>query len=135
MTPRAKRRLYLREAVIALALARLAVRFLPPAHVFRWADRPMKRICRFAADEADWVAWAIGHAVTLPRMNAPCLPQALAAHAMLRHRGIPSRLCVGVARNGEEVMAHAWAEANESTVVGGEEANRFTRLATFGGAT
>ena len=33
-----------------------------------------------------------------PWMNALCLPRALAAHAMLRRRGIASRLCLGVAR-------------------------------------
>ena len=33
-------RLYLREAVLALALARLAVRFLPAAWILAWARRP-----------------------------------------------------------------------------------------------
>jgi hypothetical protein len=135
MTPRMKRRVYLREAVVMLIVARLAVRLLPSAQIFSWADRPAKRVCRFAADEADWIAWAIEHAVTLKGMNTPCLPRALAAHAMLRRRGIPSRLCLGVARNHDELTAHAWVEAGDRKVVGGEEARGFTRLAAFGGAT
>lgn len=135
MTPRTKRRVYLREAAVMLVLARLAVRLLPPEHVFRWADRPMNRVCRFAADEANWIGWAIRNAATVPGMRASCLPQALAAHAMLRRRDIPSRLCLGVARSDGAVAAHAWIDAGDRTIVGGEEAGNFTRLAVFGGTT
>jgi hypothetical protein len=67
-------------------------------------------------------------------MNALCLPRALAAHAMLRQRGIASRLCLGVARDRDALNAHAWVEIGNDKIVGGAEADRFTRLATFGGA-
>ncbi len=135
MTPRTRRRVFLREAMLSLLLARLAVRVLPSAFIFNWADRPMKRLCRFTGDDADWIAWAIEHAATLPGMRAPCLPQALAAHAMLRRRSITSRLCLGVAREGGNVTAHAWVESGGRRVIGGAEAGSFTRLATFGHAT
>lgn len=133
MTPQTMRRVYLREAAVMLVLARLAVRFLPPARLFAWADRPVGRIRRFSADEAQWIAWAVDHVGALRGMNALCLPRALAAHAMLRRRGIASRLCLGVARNGSEFAAHAWIEVGENRIVGGEEAGGFTRLAAFGG--
>ena len=99
MTPRTMRRVYLREAAVMLVLARLAVRFVPPARIFAWADRPPRRIRRFAADEIAWVSWAVENLGAKPWMNALCLPRALAAHAMLRRRGIASRLCLGVARD------------------------------------
>jgi hypothetical protein len=127
------RRVYLREAAVMLVLARLAVRFLPSARLFAWADRPTRRICRFAVDEAYWIAWAVEYVGAPPGMNALCLPRALAAHAMLRRRGIASRLCLGVARNGSELAAHAWIEVGEKKIIGGDEAGRFTRLAAFGG--
>ncbi len=133
MTPRTMRRIYLREAALMLLLARVAVRFLPSAWLFDWADRPIKKPRRFTADEANWVTWAIEHMVTPPGMNAVCLPRALAAHSMLRRRGIASRLCLGVARNDGNVSAHAWIEVGERKLVGGEEAGRFTPLAAFGG--
>ncbi len=113
-----------------LIAARLALRLLPSAWLFAWADRGPKRICRFPADEADWIAWAVEHVGS--RTGALCLPRALAAHAMLRRRGIASRLCLGVARSGDEVAAHAWVEVGDSKIVGGEEAAGFTRLAAFG---
>jgi hypothetical protein len=51
---------------------------------------------------------------------------------MLRRRGIPSRLCLGVARSGGEIAAHAWIEVGERTLVGGDDARSFTRLAAYG---
>jgi hypothetical protein len=128
------RRVYLREAAVMLVLARLAVRFVPPARVFAWANRPPRRIQRFAADEVSWISWAVENLGARPWMNALCLPRALAAHAMLRRRGIASRLCLGVARDAGELAAHAWVEIGEDKIVGGSEAGGFTRLAEFGGA-
>jgi hypothetical protein len=133
MKAKTKRRVYLREAAIMLLLARLAVRFLPPAILFAWAGRPARRVCRFAHDEAQWVAWAVDHVGTRGRMNGLCLPRALAAHAMLRRRGIASRLCLGVAPSGGAFAAHAWIEVGERRIVGGDEAAGFTRLGAFGG--
>jgi len=131
----AMRRVYLREAAVMLVLARLAVRFVAPARLFAWADRPPRRIRRFAVDEASWVSWAVEQLAASPRTNAQSLPRALAAHAMLRRRGIASRLCLGVAREDGEIAARAWVEIGKNTVVGGAEAERFTRLAEFGQAS
>ena len=117
-----------------LVLARLAVRFVPPARVFAWANRPPRRIHRFAVDEVSWITWAVENLGASPWMNALCLPRALAAHAMLRRRGIASRLCLGVARKEGELAAHAWVEIGNDKIVGGTEADGFTRLAEFGGA-
>jgi transglutaminase-like putative cysteine protease len=131
----ARRRMYLREAAVLLLLARLAVRILPPARIFAWANRSPRRIRRFAADEMGWVNWAVE---TLgqrrPWMNAFCLPRALAAHAMLRRRGIASRLCLGVARKDGALAAHAWVELGKGRIAGKTEAENYTRLAEFGGA-
>jgi hypothetical protein len=134
MTPRTMRRVYLREAAIMLVLARLAVRFAPAARIFAWADRPPRRIRRFAADEIGWVSWAVENLGAKSWMSALCLPRALAAHAMLRRRGIASRLCLGVARERGTLSAHAWVDIGDDKIVGGAEADGFARLATFGGA-
>lgn len=127
------RRAYLREAAIMLMTARLAARFIPPARLFAWASRPPRRINRFAGDQIGWISWAIENLGARPWMKSPCLPQALAAHAMFRRRGIASRLCLGVAREGSDVTAHAWVEVGDDKVVGAAAADGFTRLAAFGG--
>jgi len=129
-----RQRAYLREAFVTLLLARLAVSVVAPARLFAWAERPPRHIRRFAADEAGWVAWAVGTIAARPWMNALCLPRALAAHAMLRRRGIASLLCLGVARDGGQLAAHAWVEVGDRKIAGETEAERFTRLTAFGGA-
>jgi len=134
MTPRTMRRVYLREAAVMLVLARLAVRFVPTARIFAWADRPPQRIRRFATDEIAWVSWAVENLGARSWMNALCLPRALAAHAMLRRRGIASRLCLGVARDRDALNAHAWVEIGREKIVGGAVAEGFSPIAAFGGA-
>lgn len=132
MKAKTMRRVYRREATVMLVLARIAVRLVPPVRLFAWVNRPRRRVHRFAADEASWISWAVEDIGARPWMNALCLPRALAAHAMLRRRGVASRLCLGVARDGDELAAHAWVEIGEDIVVGGADADGFTRLAAFG---
>jgi len=133
MIAKTMRRAYLREAAAMLILARLAVRFVPPARILAWASRPPRRACRFATDEVGWIGWAVENLGARPWMNALCLPRALAAQAMLRRRGIAGRLCLGVSRADGELNAHAWVEIGNNKVVAGYPADGFTRLAEFGG--
>jgi hypothetical protein len=130
----ARRRAYLREAAAMLILARLAVRFVPPVRLFAVMSKPLRRVRRFVADEADWVGWAIGHAGARPGLDADDLPRALAAHVMLRRRGIASKVCLGIAREGGALAAHAWVEVDGARIIGEEDSASFTRLAEFGAA-
>jgi hypothetical protein len=127
-----RRRRHLIEATVMLVVAGLAVRVLKPATVFEWAKRPPRCVRRFVSDEIGWVSWAVETAGTTWWMRSPCLPKALAAQAMLRRRGIPSRVCLGVARKADRLTAHAWVEVGDQVVVGGAESQDFTRLSAFG---
>lgn len=127
------RRAYLREAAFTLIIARLAVWILPPAWIFAWVNRPLRHTRRFATDEARWVAWSIETLGAKRWMNDLCLPRAVAAQAMLRRRGIISRLCLGVACDDGAFSAHAWIEIGHDVIVGGKDTARFTRVTRFGG--
>ena len=108
MKAKTMRRVYLREAAVMLALARLAVRF-----VRRRACSPGPTVRRAASAVSPprKRAGSAGRSRRSARAaSALCLPRALAAHAMLRRRGIASTLCLGVAREGESFAAHAWIE-------------------------
>jgi hypothetical protein len=133
MKLRAIRNRYLCEAMITLALARLAVGVLPAGRILSWARRPPLRISRFNGGAVDWICWSIETIGPKSWMRAACLPRALAAQAMLRRRGITSRLCLGVARESEELSAHAWLELGQTVVVGVDQVPKFTRLVEFGG--
>jgi hypothetical protein len=126
------RRRFLAEAAVALTVARLAVRFLPPAWVFAWVGRFPRHIKRFGIEEIEWISWAVDTAGSSPRMQALCLPRAIAAQNMLRRRGIASRLCLGVGRRADGLVAHAWVEIGQDIIVGGVEAHGFTKIAQFG---
>jgi hypothetical protein len=128
------RRVYLREAAVMLVFARFAVRVLPAAWILAWARRAPRRIRRFhVAEHTSWITWAIDNVAQWRWMEAKCLPRALAAQAMLRRRGIASRLCLGVAREGQSLSAHAWLELGQQMIVGEGPQPRFTRLVEFGG--
>jgi transglutaminase-like putative cysteine protease len=134
MKPRVFRRNLLIEATLALLLARLAVRLLSAARITAWASRPPRRPDRFAADTVvEGVSKAVEEIAAKPWMQALCLPQALATHAMLRRRGVAGRLCLGAVREGGALAAHAWVELGDEVLVGGgTEQAQFTRLVTFG---
>jgi hypothetical protein len=132
MRAKVLRRRFLAEAAVALTVARLAVRFLPPAWVFARVGRFPRRIKRFRSEEIEWISWAVETAGSSPRIQALCLPRAIAAQSMLRRRGIASRLCLGVARRANRLVAHAWVEIGQDIIVGGVEAHGFTKIAQFG---
>lgn len=67
---------------------------------------------------------------TLPASS--CLARSLAAELLLRERGVPARLSIGVAdrKPGAPLAldAHAWVESEGLVVVGDSELERYTGL-------
>src|SRR5262245_55119012 len=56
-----------------------------------------------------------------------CLRQSLVLYSLLERRGVPSRFCLGVAKDGSTLDAHAWIECDGVTL--GAAANtRFREL-------
>jgi len=123
------------EALFCLATARLLIVFLSFRHIGRLAScigrksacRPgvsaglVARLARFLPAIARRVPW-----------RAKCYETGLAAHFMLRRRGIPSVLYYGAAQKTEGgLSAHVWVRAAGQDVVGCEIADRFAVLVTF----
>ena len=125
--------IYLREATVMLVVARLAVRFVPPARVFAWASRSPRRIHRFAVEEIGWVSWAVETIGAKRWMNAASLPRALLRRPCF---GAVDRQPASAGRcaRGRTLAAYAWIEVGRNKSVVGAEAERFTPLAEFGGA-
>jgi hypothetical protein len=122
----------LAEALAALTLASIAIKLLPfrkvAAAASAWgsqASRDDARSVRRARSAV--LAWAR----RVP-WRAVCFQRGLALHLMLRRRGIPSVLNYGVARKeGEGLAAHVWIDVGDETVIGGDEAPKFARVARF----
>jgi hypothetical protein len=59
-----------------------------------------------------------------------CLEKALAGRWMLRRRGIPSTMYVGMAKRGGNFIAHAWL-VGEGRTVTGASSESYATLAAF----
>lgn len=136
-----RERLLLAEAIWNLATAR-----------FQLATQPFPRIARrlggfttpaearaagkgavLSADDratAIKVGWAVTRAARHVPFGAVCLPQAMAARAMLARRGIASVMHFGTMR-GESLSlaAHAWLDAAGVEVTGYPVQPQFTEIA------
>jgi hypothetical protein len=103
------------RTVFTLAAARLATWFLPFALSRRLLARAQGAPANITGDR---IRWAMTHAQrVVPR--ATCLPQALAAEALLTSSGLPAQLQIGVAKTASGgLYAHAWVESDGRIVVG-----------------
>lgn len=120
------------EAILALALARVLVLTVPFRFLVPWLSRrPKTSSCNEA------VLACVRKAVTTAARNVPwnavCLPQAMAAKAMLARRGCGSSFHLGADFNAEgKLIAHAWLVVGGSVVVGAAGISDVTPLARFG---
>ena len=126
-----RQRVLLLEAALFLGLARLALLALPFGRIAPWLQRSPDS---GAGDTA--TVLAVGQAVTIAARNVPwnavCLPQAMAAKAMLARRGQGSALHLGAARAGDGLTAHAWLVVGGEVVVGEAGIAEVAPLVRFG---
>ena len=120
------------DAVLCLALACAAVRYLP---MRRWrgavnadtrdAHGPARRLA---------LGRAAGRMVRRVARRLPfeavCLPRAMAAQWMLRRRGVSSRLVFGTRRTAPDRPNdyHAWLTVEGRPIIGGRHAETYTPL-------
>lgn len=73
------------------------------------------------------VAFAVRAAAANVPWNATCLPQAIAARALLKSHGYVPTMHLGVERLGDDALAgHAWVTCGDAVVIGGEDLGRYT---------
>jgi hypothetical protein len=125
------------EALVLLALARMAVLLLP----FRWVARALGKP-KLQTPEERQVSANVGRirrvsaVVHKTSRNVPwtskCLDQALAAKIMLARRGIPTTIYFGV-NNDEQgnLAAHAWLRCGTLYVTGGATRRNYAVIHTF----
>lgn len=116
------------EAVIALAIARLAIIAVPASRRMSLLGKPAEessdhRLTPREDVAARQVRWAVAGLSDHTPWTSNCLPQALAAKYMLRRRGIAATLSVGAKFSDDRsaLEAHAWLRCGDLTVTGGSE--------------
>jgi hypothetical protein len=78
------------------------------------------------------VAWAVGAAARRMPFEATCLPQAIAAQAMLRRRGVAAFVYLGAGHDEAGRMeAHAWVDAAGIGVTGHPVPPRLRKFGRF----
>lgn len=118
------------RAVFVLGATRLGLWLLPLRVVRRLLGATAQPASPIVTLTPAHIAWAVAVACRLiPR--ATCLPQALAAEALLVRSGYTAELRIGVAKTaqGERLVAHAWVESGGRVIVGElRELGRYTPL-------
>ena len=132
VTMEAGDRALLLEAAVALSVAQLLVLTTPFRRIARWLESDRGT---HDCDENFFIR--LGSALGTAGRGLPwrivCLPEAIAAKAMLRRRGYRSALHIGasVDSNGK-LVAHAWVVTGGKAVVGGSDVRHVMPLARFG---
>jgi hypothetical protein len=132
-------RLLLAEAVVCLLAARFALMFVPfPRLAPRFgtlvspSDSRIRMADPGAALIAADVSWAVTRAARYTPFRAVCLPQAMAAHDMLRRRGVASVIHFGAAKGDVKALyTHAWLDAAGVEVTGYPVGERLAEIARF----
>ncbi|TCT07517.1 lasso peptide biosynthesis B2 protein [Aquabacter spiritensis] len=138
-----RRQMMALEAGACLAAARVATGLLPFRIIAGWlgpfvppaaAPAPFVRADHKRA--AQEIGWAVRSVAAHAPFKAVCLQQALAAHAMLRRRGIPSVVRFGAGRGDAKPLdAHAWVDAAGVAVTGHPVAPHIAEIGCFTGRT
>jgi len=129
------------EASIWLALARVALLVVPFRHLaerFGSVANPQAVPSPSSLSEpqkatARDVSWAVTRAARYVPFRAVCLPQAIAAKAMLDRREVASTMHFGVKKpdGGAALMAHAWLDAGMIEVTGYPVEEGFVEVVRF----
>lgn len=129
------------EAYVTLGFKRAAILTVPFQRLIRSLVQENDRDMMFLGDNqiltAQSVSIAIGRASAHTPWQSSCLAQSLTAQRMLKKRGIPGYLYLGVTKDedGKEKMkAHAWSQCGEKIITGDEGHEDFAVLSVFGWA-
>src|SRR4051812_31280469 len=93
-------RLLYAEATVLLGGAALTVALVPFRRIAETASRPLQQL-EPQTQTVRRVRWAVRAAARRVPWPAVCYQQGLAAHWMLRRRGIPSQMYYGAANSPE----------------------------------
>ena len=85
----------------------------------RWVRAFALRPSRGGQDDVKRVGWSVAAVTRRVPFDSTCLIQSLAVDAMLRRRGVPCEIRVGVRPPGNGALtAHAWVEHDGEVIFG-----------------
>lgn len=111
---------------LLLGLTRAAIALLPFAHVRRLLGEgrtnpePLPAATPRQTRRAHTIGQAVERAARHTPWRSDCYPQALSAHLQMRLARVPHTVSFGLRRVDGALTAHAWVDAAEHTVTGGD---------------
>jgi hypothetical protein len=132
ISKRSSRELFLLvEAGIMVSLAALMLSTRPFRDIAADARRKAATGKATATSAAE-IGWAVRAIADRAPFRAVCFQRGLAAHWMLRRRGLDSVMFFGAASlESKGLSAHVWVTSEGKGVVGAETADQFAVLARF----
>ena len=124
--------LLLAEAGMAMLAASLMVRLVPFRTLAKGMAGATKERPEAEAEAAYWLRRAILACARRLPWRTLCFEQGLAAHMLLRRRGLASLLHSGAATIDGELRAHVWVTSGQLPVIGCENRDDYGLLARFG---
>lgn len=124
------------EALLCLLYWQFLVKTLAFRSIAAHLDKPPRRekaeTDRDTRPAAVLVRWAIAAVSRRLPWRVNCLPQALAAAAMLHRRGVANTLYIGAQRSPERSFrGHAWVMAGDICVTGGRDSSDLPVFARY----
>jgi hypothetical protein len=124
------------EAALVLLLSQLSVKTIAFRHIdtilrTRWNDGT--RGAFNAAGDIELVKLSLSRMAGLLPWKTLCLSRSIAEFIMLRRRGIPAVMYVGVKLSEDSsLLAHAWVHARPEITNGNSENSTYTPLVMIG---
>jgi len=83
--------------------------------------------------QATRTAWLVEVAARCLRPRPTCLAKALVVSSLLRRRGMPAQLVIGVSKDSGQLQGHAWVELDGAAVGEGTRPGGYAVLARIPG--
>ncbi|MBP2645634.1 MAG: hypothetical protein H6Q75_1074 [Firmicutes bacterium] len=130
-----KKKWFLLCIFILLGMVRLCILVVPFRFISLLLKKPMPIKSNQVMDTSSYLEltrWSLACISPYTPWESKCLVQAITAKLLLRLKGVPSILCLGVARDEHnKLMAHAWLCSGKTIVTGGEGYPRFTVVSKY----
>jgi len=127
------------EAGILLLLSNLSIKIIPFRRIYRflhanWNSRT--HVVLDGTENIKLVMLSLSRAANLLPWKSRCLSQSIAAFVMLRRRGIPAVMFVGVkSLEDSSLLAHAWVHTGHEVTIENSEIATYTPLVSVGADT
>jgi hypothetical protein len=124
------------EAGVLLLLSNLSIKTIPFRQIYRFLQANWNTPTRTVLDSAEnveLVMLSLSRAVNLLSWKSQCLSESIAAFVMLRRRGIPAVMFIGVkSLENASLLAHAWVHTGQEVTSENSENSTYTALIRVG---